>query len=83
MAVEVLKALFLVKYVKEFNASINNIVALILPKFDENIATFKKKVQEALNLLENQIYIQRNAGDLYEYLTNQEKMSRMRSKALI
>lgn len=73
LAVEVLKALFLIKYVKEFNASINNIVALILPKFDENIAAFKKKVQEALNLLESQVYIQRNAGDLYEYLTNQEK----------
>ena len=34
---------------------------------------FTSKVQEALNLLESQTYIQRSAGDLYEYLTNQEK----------
>ena len=46
---------------------------LLLPKFDVNLATFHKQVQEALNLLESQTYIQRTAGDLYEYLTNQEK----------
>lgn len=73
LAVEILKALFLIKYVKGFNATVNNIAALILPKFDTNMAVFLKKVQEALNLLESQVYVQRNVGDLYEYLTNQEK----------
>jgi len=73
LAEDVLKALFLVKYVKGFNASAGNISILLLPKFDVDLATFRKLVQEALNLLENQTYIQRSAGDLYEYLTNQEK----------
>lgn len=73
LAVEILKALFLIKYVKGFNATVNNIAALILPKFDTNMKDFSKKVQEALNLLESQVYVQRNVGDLYEYLTNQEK----------
>jgi hypothetical protein len=73
LAKEVLKALFLVKYVKGFHANVNNIAILLLPKFDVDVAKFHKQVQEALNLLENQTYIQRNAGDLYEYLTNQEK----------
>ena len=73
LAEDVLKALFLVKYVKGFNASVGNISILLLPKFDVDLATFRKLVQEALNLLENQTYIQRSAGDLYEYLTNQEK----------
>ncbi|MCX6250332.1 MAG: BREX system P-loop protein BrxC [Bacteroidetes bacterium] len=73
LAKEVLKALFLVKYVKGFHASVSNIAILLLPKFDVNLAEFHKQVQEALNLLENQTYIQRSASDLYEYLTNQEK----------
>lgn len=73
LAVEVLKALFLVKYVKGFNSTVNNIAALILPEFDIDMAAFLKKVQEALNLLESEVYIQRNTGDLYEFLTNQEK----------
>lgn len=32
----------------------------------------RKKLEAALNLLEQQTYIQRN-GDLYEYLTDEEK----------
>lgn len=73
LAKEVLKALFLVKYVKGFQASVGNIAILLLPKFDVDLAIFYKQVREALNLLESQTYIQRSAGDLYEYLTNQEK----------
>ena len=73
LAKDALKALFLVKYVKGFHATLNNIATLLLPKFELNLADFHKQVQEALNLLESQTYIQRIAGDRYEYLTNQEK----------
>jgi hypothetical protein len=73
LAKDVLKALFLVKYVKGFQANLTNIAILLLPSFDVDLNGFHKKVQEALNLLENQTYIQRTASDLYEYLTNQEK----------
>jgi|JI6StandDraft_1071083.scaffolds.fasta_scaffold02713_6 hypothetical protein len=73
LAKEVLKALFLVKYVKGFQASTGNVAILLLPIFDVDLSVFHKQVQEALNLLESQTYIQRSAGDLYEYLTNQEK----------
>ena len=83
LAKEVLKALFLVKYVKGFHASLGNIAILLLPKFDVDLAVFHKQVQEALNLLESQTYIQRSAGDLYEYLTNQEKDVKTKSKAQI
>ena len=71
-AVQVLKALFLVKYVKEFKATLRNVSILMLDNFDSDIATLPKKVEEALNLLEQQTYIQRN-GELYEFLTNEEK----------
>ncbi|WP_159471214.1 BREX system P-loop protein BrxC [Dyadobacter sp. 3J3] len=73
LAKDILKALFLVKYIKGFHASLGNIAILLLPKFDVDIAAFHVKIQEALNLLENETYIQRTAGNFYEYLTNQEK----------
>jgi hypothetical protein len=73
LAVDILKALFLVKYVKGFHSNIKNITTLLLPKFEVDIDSFQKEVQEALNLLENQTYIQRTSANTYEYLTNQEK----------
>lgn len=73
IAKEALKALFLVKYVKGFTASVGNIAILLLPRFDIDLGAFHKQVQKALNLLESQTYIQRTANDIYEYLTNQEK----------
>jgi hypothetical protein len=71
-AVRLLKALFLVKYVKEFKATLRNICVLMIDGFDLEIPKLRRQVEEALNLLEQQTYIQRN-GDLYEYLTNEEK----------
>lgn len=71
-AVQVLKALFLVKYVKEFKATVRNLTVLMLPHFDADMPALRRRLEEALNLLEQQTYIQRN-GDLYEYLTDEEK----------
>jgi len=71
-AVRVLKALFLVKYVKGFNATARNLRVLMQESFDQNVANLHKQIQEALDLLEQQTYIQRN-GDVYEYLTDEEK----------
>jgi len=73
LAVDILKALFLVKYVKGFHSNIKNITTLLLPKFEVDINVFQKEVQEALNLLESQTFIHRTAANTYEYLTNQEK----------
>ena len=71
-AVKLLKALFLVKYIKEFKPTVRNLCVLMLEGFDQNIPALKKQIEEALNLLEHQTYIQRN-GELYEYLTDEEK----------
>jgi hypothetical protein len=71
-ALKVLKALFLVKYVKEFKASPRNLSVLMLSKLDEDIAALRKKLENALDFLEQQTYIQRN-GDQYEFLTDEEK----------
>jgi len=71
-AVRLLKALFLVKYVKGFKATLRNLSVLMLDRFDQDIPALRKKIEAALNLLEQQTYIQRN-GDVYEYLTDEEK----------
>lgn len=71
-AIQLLKALFLVKYVKEFKPTIRNLCVLMLPSFDKDISDLKKEIEEALRLLEQETYIERN-GELYEYLTDEEK----------
>ncbi len=73
LAVDILKALFLVKYVKGFHSNLKNITTLLLPNFDVNIDAFQKEIQQALNLLESQSYVQLTSANSYEYLTNQEK----------
>lgn len=72
LAIRVLKALLLVKYVKGFNSTPRNLRVLLQDSFDQDIAKLRKDIEEVLNLLEQQTYIQRN-GDVYEYLTNEEK----------
>lgn len=71
-AIKLLKTLFLVKYVKEFKPTLRNLCVLMLESFNQDLPQMRKRVEEALNLLEQQTYIQRN-GDLYEYLTDEEK----------
>jgi len=71
-AVQVLKALFLVKYIKGFNATAKNLRVLLQETFDQDVSKLTKRIQEALDLLDQQTYIQRN-GEVYEYLTDEEK----------
>ncbi|MDZ7860943.1 MAG: BREX system P-loop protein BrxC [Candidatus Krumholzibacteriota bacterium] len=71
-ALRVLKALFLVKYIKEFKADLRNIGILMLDSFSADITSFHDKIKSALELLENQSYIQFN-GEEYEFLTDEEK----------
>lgn len=71
-AIRLLKALFLVKYVKEFKPTIRNLCVLMLERFDQDLPALRQRVEEALNRLEQETYIQRN-GEHYEYLTDEEK----------
>ncbi|MDF1607714.1 BREX system P-loop protein BrxC [Hoeflea sp. YIM 152468] len=71
-ALRVLKSLFLVKYVKEFKPTVRNISILLLSAFDADQTEQKRKIEEALSRLERDTLIQRN-GDVYEFLTLEEK----------
>lgn len=72
LAVRLLKALFLVKYVDTFKATARNLTVLVYDRFGTDLTQLGKDVIAALNALEAQTYIQRN-GDLYDYLTNEEQ----------
>lgn len=71
-AIRVLKSLLLVKYIKGFNATPRNLRVLLQETFTQDVSKLRKDIEEALNLLEQQTYIQRN-GEIYEYLTDDEK----------
>lgn len=70
--VEVLKVLFLIKYVKEISATANNIISLMVSEIDEDRVVLTKKVEKALERLESQTLIQRN-GDRYVFLSSEEQ----------
>lgn len=71
-AIRLLKTLFLVKYIKEFKPTLRNLCILMLDGFNQDLPALRKRVEEGLSLLEQQTYVQRN-GELYEYLTDEEK----------
>ncbi|NCB38812.1 MAG: BREX system P-loop protein BrxC [Erysipelotrichia bacterium] len=71
-AIKLLKTLFLVKYVREFKPTLRNLTVLMLDGFKRDLPALRKNIEEALNVLEQQSYIQFN-GDLFEYLTDEEK----------
>ena len=81
LANRLLKALFLVKYVDTFKATPRNLTVLVYDRFGLDLNALGKQVQEALNLLEAQSYVQRN-GNLYEYLTNEEQEIEKEIKAV-
>lgn len=71
-AVKVLKALFLVKYFGNFKTTKRNISVLMIDRISVDLVKHEQQIDEALNLLENQSYVQRN-GEVYEFLTDDEK----------
>lgn len=71
-AIRLLKALLLVKYCQDFRATPGNLRVLLYGSFGESTSELNTKIQTALDTLEDQVYVRRN-GNIYEYLTNDEK----------
>lgn len=72
LANRALKTLFLIKYYDSFKATVRNVSVLLLDSLDTKPTEHQKEVETALNLLEQQTYIQRK-GEEFEFLTNDEK----------
>ena len=70
--VEVLKLLFLLKYVKEVRPNLENIATLMVKNIDEDKIELKKNIQRSLNRLIRETLVQKN-GELYIFLTDDEQ----------
>ncbi len=71
-AVNVLKTLFMIKYVNEITANIDNITSLMISSLDMDRIELKKNVEEALRTLSSQTLIQKH-GEVYVFLTDEEQ----------
>ena len=71
-AVNVLKTLFMIKYVREIEANVENITSLMIEGMDDDRLALKGRVEEALKVLMRQMLVQKN-GSVYVFLTNEEQ----------
>ena len=71
-AINVLKTLFMIKYILEIEANIENITSLMIDNIDNDRIELKERVEEALKVLEQQMLVQKN-GSLYVFLTDEEQ----------
>lgn len=70
--VELLKTLFMVKYVKEIKATLENITTLLIDNIDVDRIDLKEKIEKSLKRLIQETLIQKN-GEVYSFLTNDEQ----------
>ena len=71
-AINVLKTLFMIKYVMEIESNIDNITSLMIENIDDDRIELKGKVEEAVKILMRQMLVQKN-GNLYVFLTDEEQ----------
>ena len=70
--VSVLKLLYLVRYIDDIKANIDNIAILMVDDIRTDKITLRREIAESLERLERQNYIARN-GDNYSFLTDEEQ----------
>ena len=71
-AINVLKTLFMIKYVNDVEANIDNITSLMISDIEDDRIELKAKVEDALKVLMRQMLVQRN-GEIYVFLTDEEQ----------
>lgn len=70
--VEVLKVLFMIKYVKEIKANLENLTTLMISDMDQDRVDLKEKIEKSLQRLVRETLVQKN-GEEYSFLTNEEQ----------
>ena len=71
--VNVLKVLFMIKYVKEIKATVENITSLMVSNINDDRMELQQKVEDALKRLIKQTLVQKSTGETYVFLTNEEQ----------
>lgn len=70
--IEVLKVLFMVKYIDDLPANLDNLATLMVTKVDEDKLNLKERIKDSLRKLIAQNLIQKN-GDVFIFLTDDEQ----------
>ncbi len=70
--IEVLRVLFLIRYVDEIKGNIDNLTTLCIDQIDADRLALKKQIEESLMRLEKETLINRS-GDNFFFLTNEER----------
>jgi hypothetical protein len=70
--INVLKTLFMIKYVLEIEANVDNITSLMIENIDDDRIALRERVEEALKVLTRQMLVQKN-GSIYVFLTDEEQ----------
>lgn len=70
--VELLKVLFMIKYVKEIKSNVDNLTTLMISNINEDRLSLRKKVEKSLQNLIKEALVQKN-GNIYTFLTNEEQ----------
>ena len=70
--VSILKLLYLIRYVDDIKANVDNITTLMVDDIRADKIDMRKSIQESLDRLVSQNYIARN-GDTYTFLTDDEQ----------
>lgn len=70
--IELLKVLFLIRYVEEMRGNVDNLVTLCIDRIDADRLALRRKIEESLARLERETLVSRS-GDNYQFLTNEER----------
>ena len=71
-AINVLKTLFMIKYIQICEANVDNITSLMVNHIDNDRVVLKEQVEAALKVLVRQMLVQKN-GSVYIFLTDEEQ----------
>ena len=71
-SINVLKTLFMIKYIQTCEANVDNITSLMVNHIDNDRVELKEQVEAALKVLVRQMLVQKN-GSVYIFLTDEEQ----------
>ena len=79
--INVLRTLFMIRYVELIKGTLDNLVTLSIEQIDEDKITLRKRVEESVQRLERETLVTRS-GDEFLFLTNEERDITRKIKAI-
>jgi len=70
--IELLKILFMIKYIKEIRPNVENLITLSITRIDEDKIILRNSIKESLERLVSETLVKKNF-DEYEFLTDEEQ----------